>query len=358
MGCKMPLVFNFRKTKPQVKFKQLLDGLQRVNIQVQSAVTYPLGYIANFTDDKFNKLCQLIESKSVDPNTENNAEDTLLSITAAFGNNARLQKLLSIAKFTPETLGMALIYAAKYDNYSCVQTLLDHGADVNWTFLTHDALQTAATFGAEHCIGILLERGANPNRITKSGYTALMLAIDARHLDCAQILVRTNAEFNESTLDRINGMLLPQDRNNFTALLASKSDIPSLPDIKAYMQDHKDNSDIRNAVRVFYESAENAILNDGSIKCLLTHDELVKDDDVEMLLIKLAGDNYVIRACAPGTLLALSQHKTQVDIIPGVMIAGSQTVASQSGKLGTLMAECKSLCAVPEQEQRRSRGLD
>lgn len=382
----MPLIFNFKNNMRTVALKKLLGNLRLTNNKYN--VTNRLGYDSDFNEVDFNKICQLIETKTVDPNTKNKNSDTILDIIASFGNHARLKKLLSITKFTPERLGLALIYASKYNNYHCVQELLEHGADVNWSFASYDAVQTAAKFGATDSLNILLEHGANVNSTNKyDGSTALMIAIDNKNIGCIKLLLKNEADtyqedkYGNTAAKRINTILSQRTQDQFAnglnALhkLYNKNAIERLPSIKDFLDKNKDIAIIK-ALNSFYSSANTDInVNDGTITCLITCEDLKKDDLVEISLIKVNNNDkqttssepvnhYMIQVCFPGTIAWTHAHSVDPRVIPGAAIPGSETVAFQTGRLGDLITECALLCGIdnikpimPEQHAHNSKRL-
>jgi hypothetical protein len=371
----MPLVnwaFNYTN-KYAKEFKKLLCGIKLAKDTLNSENR--LGYDADFSDLDFKKLCNLIEFQAINPNQQNDNADTILSITAAFGEPQRLKKLLEIAIFTPANLGMALIYASKYNNSDCVKLLLEYGADVNWSYQSYDALTVAAEFGSASCVEILLRHGAAVNQSNKNtGTTALMQAIESRSIECIKLLLANGANieqedyYRNTAKKRIQALLSTCTEDKFVSelyILHKDCVIKSLPNIKDYLDGNKDHVAIKKAINTFFESALNDIIvNSGFITCVFTCDELAKNDVVELSLLKIKQaqeenstatkaeviNNYMIQICAPGIITKSLEHNTDRDTIPGA-ICGSETVAFQTGKLEDLIKDCGLLCAEVRPEQ-------
>ena len=80
----------------------------------------------------------------------------------------------------------------------CAELLLDAGADIEHQhYLGHTALHSAAVGGQVDMTALLLQRGANPQRVSRkfdpSGLTALQMAKSRKHEQVVQLLLEFGA---------------------------------------------------------------------------------------------------------------------------------------------------------------------
>lgn len=88
--------------------------------------------------------------------------------------------------------------AAKLGNHSLLEDLLAEGHDPNEKkeLTTWTPVQTAAKYGQEKCIRLLLEAGGDPNFRDIDGRSALHLAAIGGHVDCTKYLLAHGAKTN------------------------------------------------------------------------------------------------------------------------------------------------------------------
>jgi ankyrin repeat protein len=89
-----------------------------------------------------------------------------------------------------------LVDAAQAGNTNQLVNALKNGADPNATKRGYSALQWAAQEGYYTACKILVEKGANVNKMSKEGLTALHAAIDSRHRKIASLLIKNGADVN------------------------------------------------------------------------------------------------------------------------------------------------------------------
>ncbi|KAL5500125.1 hypothetical protein EMCRGX_G011629 [Ephydatia muelleri] len=91
----------------------------------------------------------------------------------------------------------ALMKASATGQVKCVKVLLDRGAEVNMQDKNgRTALMKASAAGRVECVKVLLDRGAEVNMQDKGGQTALMMAYYSGHIECAKMLVEKGAQVN------------------------------------------------------------------------------------------------------------------------------------------------------------------
>ncbi|KAG2500435.1 hypothetical protein HYH03_002003 [Edaphochlamys debaryana] len=121
---------------------------------------------------------------------------------AVKGNNEEVVQLLEEAgariDVQDSTGTTPLVLAASLSHNSLCELLLGAGADANIPrFGSKDsALHIAARSGFLATTRLLLDNGANPDAVNESGETPLSAAIDARHYDCADAIIRAGAKLD------------------------------------------------------------------------------------------------------------------------------------------------------------------
>jgi ankyrin repeat protein len=129
-----------------------------------------------------------------DPNAVSQFGSTLLSLVTYVGSSDGVRLLLesganhsaiSVAKEVP------LFTAARHPNgQRCIELLVSHGADVNWTTdIGSTALIEATSKRLNENVRVLLDCGADASRETANGETALSYAIINDDIDSVNYLI-------------------------------------------------------------------------------------------------------------------------------------------------------------------------
>lgn len=118
----------------------------------------------------------------------------------------------------------ALIYASINANAGMVRCLLDKVTDIDMAdHFNVTALMYAINKTTECTVPkLLLEKGANPNKKTDVGRTALMMAVSAQKLEEVEMLLDAGADVNAS------------DHHGWTALMEASGCYPQ-PEVKWYI---------------------------------------------------------------------------------------------------------------------------
>lgn len=87
-----------------------------------------------------------------------------------------------------------LAQAAAHDQIEKVRWLLDQGADMNALSVDCTALMTAAACGSLGVVGLLIDRGADPNIKNEAGWSALLHAVIADRPAIVELLITRGAD--------------------------------------------------------------------------------------------------------------------------------------------------------------------
>ena len=106
----------------------------------------------------------------------------------------------------------AVVYAARYGHDTCLQAIIDAGADVNTRGKQgYTALICAAQFGNDKCLEILFKSGADVNLKKQHGYSALHYASNGSklyHVKCVHSLVQAGADVNIASYTGITPLMI------------------------------------------------------------------------------------------------------------------------------------------------------
>jgi len=94
-----------------------------------------------------------------------------------------------IVDYTNKSGSTSLMLCADKNMIDCVKILIDKGADVNKIDIYgYNSLMCASFCGYTECTKILIETGANIYNVSKSGFSALTIAIENKHTKCVKVI--------------------------------------------------------------------------------------------------------------------------------------------------------------------------
>ena len=100
----------------------------------------------------------------------------------------------------PQNLEQQLYTAAEQGDFNKVQTLLQQGANVNYTNnFGMTVLFAAAEGGRAKIVRLLIEKGLDVNAKSYTGYTALMAAVSNGRKNSTKALIESGADINAQT---------------------------------------------------------------------------------------------------------------------------------------------------------------
>lgn len=133
--------------------------------------------------------------------SEDGDNDTALTNAAAVGDEETVQYLLELGLNVHHSgkRGSALYRATTRESVDCMNTLLEHGANVNQNGgELHTPLQAAAHYGEMELVELLCNHGADIKAVGGKYHTALQAAVAAGSSEVAQRLLDSGADPNEN----------------------------------------------------------------------------------------------------------------------------------------------------------------
>lgn len=187
--------------------KLLIEAGNKVDSADDSGLT-ALHYAAAFAQRHF-ETSEAKPEKQDDPNKRTNADlelsamaqkgrdwetfeaDQIESVTLLLSNGAKVNQIDSTFEFTP------LMFAALQERVELMKVLLDFGAvKSHFNIEGTAAIHVAIDQGNTGVIRLLLERGDDPDRRTKSDMTPLTIAGSSQNIEIMQLLLDRGADIN------------------------------------------------------------------------------------------------------------------------------------------------------------------
>jgi ankyrin repeat protein len=172
------------------------------------------------------RLLQLLIDHGADPK-KSGPDNMLLYIAASSCDTAVLGLLLRYGLNANDTVSAGdypINYALNFRCFASVKMLVEHGADVNVRPMSFQLdplngmtpLMFAAGDGDGPCLYYLLDHGADPNKKSKNGYTALMYLQQSERdePEMTLALIRHGASVTVKRPDGDDALVLAQKKGN------------------------------------------------------------------------------------------------------------------------------------------------
>lgn len=189
--------------------KALIAAHADVNLALPDGST-PLAWAA-YEDDA--AAVDLLLNAKAKANTADQYGETPLTLACANGNPIITGKLLeagadaNAARWNGET---PLMLAARAGNSQALRLLLDHGAKVDAVEARkgQDALMWAAAEGHAEAVEVLLKAGAKPNTVSKGGFSPLIFAAQNGDIDTVTHLLADGADMEYAAPPGMTALLV------------------------------------------------------------------------------------------------------------------------------------------------------
>ena len=192
------LVLNIRPGNLEEELRKSTATLDAVDFTGRS----PLSWAAQRGEAE---AVRLILEYGADPNNSDNTKATPLHYAAQAKIPTCLLLLIQYgAKITQQNRGWtALHYACSFhDDLTYIEPLLGHGADIDKrTYVGKTALSLAILQNHLRTASFLLSIGADPNVVDKDGQSPLALSIKFRRYEAMKLLLRAGATHNPLSED-------------------------------------------------------------------------------------------------------------------------------------------------------------
>lgn len=123
-------------------------------------------------------------------------------------------------QLSPKQSGNPLMTASYFGHRKCVKLLLDSGADPDWRHPSKSstALHVAAKYNRATVVTLLLQYKANPNLVTKPGWTPLGGAVYYSSIKCISPLIESGADMNWSSPGKPSPLIRAMEYTNSDSL--------------------------------------------------------------------------------------------------------------------------------------------
>uniref|UniRef100_A0A0D9UXB4 Uncharacterized protein n=1 Tax=Leersia perrieri TaxID=77586 RepID=A0A0D9UXB4_9ORYZ len=145
------------------------------------------------------------------------SRETALLLAATFGHTSTAAYLLDRGAdpSTPDPDGgeTPLHWAAYNGDSELARLLLVRGADVGAANARGTALHVATAQGHAAVVGVLLDHGADPNKIANCVFTPLVSSLLGRSLECMKLLIQAGANVNGAGFNGATPLMLACSRS-------------------------------------------------------------------------------------------------------------------------------------------------
>ena len=98
--------------------------------------------------------------------------------------------------------------AAELNKYECLEILINAGADLNKIGQKRDTALLLATRGGHHkCVEMLIKAGADVNQVNRHGITAFAAAVSSNNIQSVRLILKTNVKINVRKMPERNVLL-------------------------------------------------------------------------------------------------------------------------------------------------------
>ncbi|KAF0920367.1 hypothetical protein E2562_034829 [Oryza meyeriana var. granulata] len=179
----------------------------------------------------------LFEGLGLPVDARSTSGETPLLLAATFGHTATAAYLLERgadpSTTDPDGGDTPLHWAAYNGDCELAKLLLLRGADVGAANPRGTALHVAAARGHPAVVSVLLDHGADPNKIANYVFTPLVSSLLGGSLECMKLLIRAGANVNGAGFNGTTPLLLACSRAGsirFIKCLLESGANPNVPD--------------------------------------------------------------------------------------------------------------------------------
>ncbi|KAL5226854.1 hypothetical protein ABZP36_015119 [Zizania latifolia] len=184
------------------------------------------------------QVCRfLLEGCGLPVDALSTSGETPLLLAATFGHTAMAAYLLERGAdpSTPDPDGgdTPLHWAAYNGDLELAKLLLSRGADVGAANARGTALHVATARGHPAVVSVLLDHGADPNKIANCVFTPLVSSLLGGSLECMKLLIQAGANVNGAGFNGATPLLLACSRPGtigFIKCLLESGANPNIPD--------------------------------------------------------------------------------------------------------------------------------
>ena len=244
-----------------------------------------------------NETLQEIIAHGVYVNAQDTGGATALWLACSYRQYDSAKILLeagsnpNIATTNRNTSLHAAVSGQVYCSKNLIQTLIDHGVDVNATNKNNTtALMLVCEKGIKGAINILLNAGANPNIADVDGNSVIHQAVRFCSKEILQAVIRHGADVNAANMKNVTALMMAYHNGNIDAisvLLDSASDPDIIIDGKTRTLLHyavEEGCSVEVLLAIFNHSADVNAVNKNNVTALMIAFEKGNEGAINALL--------------------------------------------------------------------------